>query len=172
MDAVTRGAVDALALGCAGASSAIAAAHVFFEEVVGRFDQVVPVLIVARVLAQCEQVAGGDVACVAFAVGRFALGLLLFDAHAGVVFAVACVGIATGPVVEFAVVVGVACGLLLPGVEAGVGLLKIVVVGREMAAGDVFRVAPAVDEVFVAHLACAVVGVERDGAGAMGEWAV
>ena len=86
----------------------------------------------------------------------FALGLELLDAHARVVLAVAHFGVAAGPVVDFAAVLGVAGRLLLAGVEQGLGLFEVVVVGGKVARGNVFECAPAVDEVFIMHVGGAV----------------
>ena len=90
---------------------------------------------------------------------------MLFYAHAGVVLAIAHFGVATGPIEELPIVPDMACGLLLLGVQKRLGLLEIVVVGGEVAAGNVFGKCPAVDEVLVVHMGGAVARVVRDGGG-------
>ncbi|MPM22449.1 hypothetical protein SDC9_68904 [bioreactor metagenome] len=171
-DAIRRRTVGARALSRAGATGTIASAHVFFKAVVGRLDQIFLVLVVAQIFGECEQITWSDVARVALALGQFAAGFLLFDAHAGVVFSVARVGITARPVVEFAAVFGMACGLLLLRFQQRLGFLEIIVVACEMAGRDVFGEAPTVDEILVVHMRRALAGVVGDGGRAVRQRAV
>ena len=146
--------------------------HVLLEAVIRRLDQVGLVLIGAGVLLEGEQIARCDVARIALAVGGLARGLLLLDVDAGVVLAIGHLRIATRPFVDLPAVLGMAGRLLLLGVQQGLGLLKVVIVSSKMAGGHIFGKAPAIDEVFIVHVRSAVARVVRDGAGAIGQWAV
>ena len=162
---------DAVA-GAMVCAPAVAAVHVFCKAVVGRLDQILLVLVAARVLAEAKQITRGDVAGVAIALHHLTLGLLLFDAHAGIVLAIGHMGIATGPVKVLPAVFAVACRLLLPGVQNGAGTFKVVIVRSKVARCDVFGKGPAVHEIFIVHLCGTVAGVVGVRAGALGERAV
>ena len=102
----------------------------------------------------------------------FALSLLLLNAHAGVVFTIANIGVAAWPVVHLPAVFGVPCRLALLGVEDCFGLLEIVVVCSEVSACDVFGIRPCVDKIFVVDMGCTISGIVGTGGRSVGQRAV
>ena len=129
-DAVRGGVISSLAATAAGA---VTAADVLFEAVVGRLDEVFLVLIASGVFAEGEQIAWCNVSGIAFAMRCFPWGVLLLDGDARVVFAIVHIGIAARPFEDFSVVFWVPCWLCFFGIQQGLGLFKIVVVGGKVA---------------------------------------
>ena len=167
-DAISGRTVDTCPFAVARSSCTIASAHVLFELVVRHFDEVFFVLICPRVFTEGEEVTRRNVASIAGAVRYLALGFLLLDAHAGIVLAIAHIGVAARPFIHFPAVFGVACGLLLTGSQLCLGLFEIVIVGFEVSAGNVFGKSPFVDEVFRMYVRSTAFRIVGDGARSIG----
>lgn len=67
-------------------------------------------LVRPRVFTESEQVARSDIASIAFTLGYLSLSTLLLDADTRVVLAIAILGVAAWPFVQFSAVFGVPAG--------------------------------------------------------------
>src|SRR2546427_751996 len=145
-------------------------AGVLLQVVAQARDQVLLVLVAARVVVEAEGVARGQRPVAGLAPHPALAREAFLQAHADVVLAVAQLGVAARPFVDFMAVMGVARRVAPQVGEVGPGLLEVVVVAVMAAWFDFLLQLPGVD-VFLIACSGFFRGIKGNG-GAPGQYAV